>query len=123
MAEEEEEMIEIHQMAVDSMHPSHESVVYSEIVKEKTNSLLMDLEVQQNMNILPEGVVYAYSYIRSILIIMSKYSDSAKEILRELNKQFNAFLKTLGEDNEIDFIEGRPKVIVEKFESECITSK
>lgn len=62
-----------------------------------------------NLNIFPSGIVYALSYVKSILLIFTKNNTECKELARSLKR-----LRLIKKN---DFIERNPKEIVMEYES------
>jgi hypothetical protein len=79
----------VHQQAADSLYSSSRfTIMYKNIIDEKTNALLMDEDTidynQYNLNVLPSpGITYAVNYLESILTILGKYNpDTCKDLRR-----------------------------------------
>jgi hypothetical protein len=80
----------VHTVAVDTLYSdSRFTVVYKNIVEERSNALLMDDDTinyyHYNLNVLPNpGILYAISYLEMLLAIFGKISG---DVTRDLKRQ------------------------------------
>ncbi len=105
---------EVHRQVVDSVYPTQRyNKYYKNIIEEKSNALLMDEDTMNfyhyNLNIQPQGIVYAVNYIRSILTILSRYNgEFPKDLIRQLKN-----MKLVRKE---DYLEESPHEIVMSYE-------
>ena len=104
---------------VDPLHPNSKSnEIYTQIVQEKANALLMDEEqcmfFQCSLNIFPDGLKFACTYLRNILSVLSKSGQGeTKRMLQHLRKVYAKELRAL------KFSENAPPYeIIKRFEEE-----
>jgi hypothetical protein len=105
---------EVHRYVCDSLFSTMRyTSVYKNIIEEKASALLMDEEAvnfySNNLNVQPDGIKYAASYLRSILNILARYNDPCKDLIRNLKN-----LKLVEKD---DYIDKTPADIVKAFET------
>jgi hypothetical protein len=79
----------VHTVAVDTLYSDIRfTVVYKNIVEERSNALLMDEDTinyyQYNLNVLPNpGILYTIAYVEMLLSIFGKISG---DVTRDLKR-------------------------------------